>query len=450
MRRVRIHPAAGKLRALCVREALIPVQHFVAIVVAACALLLSAPTARAAGKTYRVEYQVTFLPASKEALVRMTLTPGSGRVHSLDFAMDAERYREVGGDGEIRRDGERVQWTPPSAGGALHWRYRIEHRRKGGGFDARITDRFVILRGDDLVPPVRAKVSRSARARASISAVLPEGWSAFETGWRARDGERIFDIIDPERGFLRPTGWIMAGDLGVRRDVVGLDSTTCHACRSGWCGGDCSAVSVASPKGGVMRRNDTLGFVHALGPVLAQALGPLPEKILIVGADDPMWRGGLSGPHSLFLHPDRPLVSENGTSTLVHELVHVVTRLRSRSNDDWIVEGVAEYYSMLLLNRAGLLSDARLHRGIAWMRAHGKAVKRLHTARASGPVTARAVALFADLDREIGERSKGRADMDDVVRGLRARREVSVQDLRELVRGLIGGDSQVLRTRLLD
>lgn len=427
-----------------------PVRYFVAIAVALCAGLLPVSAVQAASKIYRIEYQVTFLPASKEAQVRLTLGAGSKHVHSLDFAMDPERYREISGDGVIRRDGSRLLWTPPRSGGYLQWRYRIEHRRNGGGYDARITDRFAILRGDDLVPAVRAKISRGARAQASISAVLPQGWSAFETGWRARAGERVFDIIDPERGFLRPTGWIIAGDLGVRRNVIGRDRASCQACTGGWCGGDCSAVSVAAAKGGKMRRNDTLSFVYALGPVLAQALGPLPEKILIVGADDPMWRGGLSGPHSLFLHSDRPLVSENGTSTLVHELVHVVTRLRSHSDDDWIVEGIAEYYSLLLLNRAGLLSDARLQRGIAWMREHGKAVKRLRTARASGKVTARAVALFADLDREIGERSRGRYGLDDVVRSLRARRQVSEQDLREVVRGLIGGDSRVLHTRLLD
>ena len=43
-------------------------------------------------------------------------------------------------------------------------------------------------------------------------------------------------------------------------------------------------------------------------------------RLLIVSAGDPMWRGGLSGPSSMFLHSDRPLISENRTSTLLHEL----------------------------------------------------------------------------------------------------------------------------------
>src|SRR3546814_11955514 len=81
--------------------------------------------------------------------------------------------------------------------------------------------------------------------------------------------------------------------------------------------------------------------------------------VVFVSAGDPMWHGGLSGPRSLFVHADRPLISENGSSTLMHEMVHVVTGLRAVSGDDWIVEGIAEYYSMVLLNRSGMLSDAR-------------------------------------------------------------------------------------------
>ena len=53
----------------------------------------------------------------------------------------------------------------------------------------------------------------------------------------------------------------------------------------------------------------------------------------VVGAADPMWRGGLSASNSLFLHADRPLISENGTSTLVHELTHVITRVRGADGD---------------------------------------------------------------------------------------------------------------------
>jgi hypothetical protein len=56
-----------------------------------------------------------------------------------------------------------------------------------------------------------------------------------------------------------------------------------------------------------------------------------------------MWRGGLPGPASLYLHADRPLISGNSTSTLLHELVHVAQSYRAAKDEDWIVEGIAEY-----------------------------------------------------------------------------------------------------------
>ncbi len=414
-------------------------------------LCLVAVAGFAASPTYRVDYQVAFEPAQKAARVSITLKPGKARVKSLRFRMSEKRYSAIEGDGKIVRDGDTLTWTPPRAGGTLHYRYVITHRRKGGGYDARITPTFAIVRGDDLVPPVTVRATRGARSEAQLRAVLPPGWTGFETPWRPLPDGRVFRVEDPSRNFDRPTGWIMAGELGVRRDLIELEAGACLNCGHLDCGEGCFALSVAAPKGDDVRRNDILGVVHATVPAMYEAFGGLPQKVLIVSAGDPMWRGGLSGPRSLFLHSDRPLISENGSSALIHEMVHVATRLRAVPGDDWIVEGIAEYYSMVLLNRAGLLSDARLARGIDWMRKHGKRVKRLHTDRSNGPRTARAVALLSDLDRELRKRSDDKHSLDDVVKVLRKRREVSIVDLREISAGLLGGSpAKTLDTPLLD
>ena len=163
-----------------------------------------------------------------------------------------------------------------------------------------------------------------------------------------------------------------------------------------------------------------------------------------------MWRGGLSGPRSLYLHQDRPLISENGSSTPAHELVHVVTRLRGADDDDWIVEGLAEYYSIELPRRAGLLSDSRAKKAFVWMREHGEGVDRLDTDRSREETTARAVALFADLAAEIERATDGKRDLDDVVRRLLPDREVSREALRDAARDVLGRKSKVLETSLLD
>lgn len=404
----------------------------------------------AAPSTYRVDYQVAFEPAQKSARVSITLEQGKARVISLRFRMDPKRYSAIQGDGQIVREGQYLTWQPPRAGGSLHYRFAIDHSRKSGGYDARITPTFAIVRGDDVVPPASVRATRGARSQARLRAVLPAGWSGFETAWHPLPEVNTFSVDNPDRDFDRPTGWMMAGDLGVRRDLIEVEAGGCINCGHRTCGKGCVALSVAAPKGDAVRRNDILGIAHAVVPALYEAFGPLPQKILIVSAGDPMWRGGLSGPRSLFVHADRPLISENSSSTLTHELVHVVTRLRAVPGDDWIVEGIAEYYSMALLNRAGLLSDARMARGIEWMRKHGKAVKRLHTGRSNGPRTARAVALLADLDSELRTRSHGKRSLDDVVRQLRQRREVSLPELREISNALLGSAARTLATPLLD
>ena len=209
-------------------------------------------------------------------------------------------------------------------------------------------------------------------------------------------------------------------------------------------------VAVAAPRGAGVHRNDLLAFVNALGPQMERAFGELPPRLLLVQAGDPMWRGGLSGPRSLYLHADRPLLSGNGTSTPAHELVHVVTRLRGAEHDDWIVEGLAEYYAIELPHRAGLLSASRRKKALAWMRERGAPVERLHTNRSQDRATARAVTLFAALDAELRAASDGKRDLDDVVRRLIPQREISREALRDAARSVLGKPAKSLQTPLLD
>ena len=100
-----------------------------------------------------------------------------------------------------------------------------------------------------------------------------------------------------------------------------------------------------------MRRLDLLTFLHWTLPELSRTFTDLPERILIAGAPNGMWRGGLSAPASLYMHVGRPVVSENRTSTVLHELIHLAGFHSAAEGADWIVEGVPEYYSLLLLKR---------------------------------------------------------------------------------------------------
>jgi predicted metalloprotease with PDZ domain len=396
-----------------------------------CLLAMGWP-ALAASTSFALDYRIELEPASGEAHVVIATAPADGRLVRVGIPLPRDRYRALRADGDIDRDGDDVTWTPPRAGGTLQYRVRVDHERRGVGYDARMTDDWALLRGDDLVPPLRATVTRGADSRARLRFILPAGWSVETPYARSADG-KAFVIVDPERRMDRPEGWMIFGRLGVRRDhIAGM------------------RVAVAAPLGQNVHRADLLAFVTSLGPQLRRAFGELPSRLLLVQAGDPMWRGGLSGPRSLYLHQDRPLLSENGSSTPAHELVHVVTRLRGADGDDWIAEGLAEYYSIELTRRAGLLSDRRAQKALAWMRDHGRGVERLHTDRSSGQVTARAVTLLAALDAEIQGATEGRSDLDDVVRRLIPQREVSREALREAAREVLGREAKALRTPLLD
>src|SRR5690606_39628931 len=111
--------------------------------------------------------------------------------------------------------------------------------------------------------------------------------------------------------------------------------------------------------------------------------------------------------HSLFLHADRPLVSENGTSSLLHELVHVIARITDHDNSDWISEGLAEYYAIELLRRAGGMTEDRYQQVRKHLTNWSRDVKSLRTERASGPITARAVLLLQEPDGQVRKARQG-------------------------------------------
>lgn len=392
-------------------------------------LLCTAPLA-AAGETYRVDYEITLEAGEPWAAVSIRIDSGAA-LKRLDFRIKPDRHRDFRGDGEVRVDGNRVAWSIPRRGGTLRYRALIPNQRRGDGYDAIITDEFALFRGDDVIPPVTARAEKGAESVARLRFRLPAKWSV-QTGW-IRERDRVsFRIDNPERRFDRPIGWMIAGRIGVRVDRPGSIE-----------------LMVAGPEGSGLRRMDVLTFMNFVWPEFDAAFGVVPPKILLVGAGDPMWRGGLSAPNSVFLHADRPIVSENGTSTLVHELFHVVTRIRGADQDDWIAEGLAEYYAVELMQRAGGLSDQRHAQVRRWLEDFGRDVRTLKGPRASGERMARAAILFWELDAELRAATGGQKSLDDVVRELIPIREVSEADLRRITTRIAGRPLKTLDTPLL-
>lgn len=394
------------------------------------ALLLCWLAFAATAREYDAAYEVHFKAGSPKAEVRLRLGRNADAVTQLDFAMPDPRYAVLRSDGDARRKGDRVLWTPKGRNPELVWSVQLDRERRGGGYDSHAAKNWVITRGDRLFPSVKVRGARGARSVTTLRLVLPKGWNA-DTPWPRRE-DGAFVVVNPERAFDRPTGWLIAGEVGTRRELIdGLE------------------LSVAAPKGANVRRMDMLILLSYAVPEMRRAFGQLPEKLLIVQGPDPMWRGGLSGPQSLYLHADRPMVSENATSPVLHELVHSITRIRGKPKGDFIAEGLAEFYGIEILRRSGGISEARFERTRDWLKQWGKDVRTLLVDASKAETTARAVVLFIDLDREIRERTKGKRSLDDVTQRLMEQREVDLADLKRATRAVLGAPAKTLDSPLL-
>lgn len=365
-------------------------------------LALSGPLSRAADPdTFGVLYTVWIKPETESATVKIRLTRNIDMVDWLKLKIDPERYSHFLGSGEVSVQGNEVTWAPPGEDAWLQYRVQLTSRRDNGRYDGMITPQWALFRADDLVPPIHSSFQDNTSSSAKLQFHLPEGWSVATRYPRYTSGR--FKVDDPRRRFDRPTGWLVMGEIGARRDSIGD-----------------SRVTVAAPVGQGVHYLDILAFLRWTVPYVQEVFPGFPERLLVVSAGDPMWRGALSGPGSLFVHSDRPMISGNGTSTLIHELIHVAMRARSGPGADWIVEGLAEYYSLEILRRSGAISQARFEKAQRQLAEWGKDVERLDVARASGPVTARAVGVLRGIDRDIREKSGGTHSLDDVVRALAA------------------------------
>jgi predicted metalloprotease with PDZ domain len=398
------------------------------IVLAAPATLFAAERSQ-----YIVTYTVGFLPAEKAADVTMEVRPDTGRASQFTFTMDPARYSRIEADKGVSVDGDQVIWKVPEKGGNFRYRYGpIDHQRDGGGYDARITEDWTILRGDDLFPAAAVRLTKGADSRTRLHFKLPKGWTMVDTGFGRIDHSDSFVVTNAERAFDRPVGWIIAGKVGNRFErIAGVE------------------LSVAAPKGSNMHRNDVVAMFTWVLPEMKRAFHTMPNKILIVGADDPMWRGGLSGPNSIYLHSDRPLISGNYTSALVHEMVHIVTRIHGEDGYDWIPEGLAEFYAVELIRRAGGMSDERYRKVRDFMQDWSKEITTLRAENSTAKRTARAVLFFQELDAEIRETTDGKRDLDNVARVLISKRRVDLDDLREASESVADSELESFESRLL-
>ncbi|MEQ9003365.1 MAG: hypothetical protein RIE74_07355 [Pseudomonadales bacterium] len=400
-----------------------PIRALLLICLAGLPGLLAAEDA--GDRPYGLHYHAEFRPTDGYLVARIEVTQSDGRLRMLDFNAPDSRFSEFDGDGKIRRQGRRLRWSVPEQGGTLTYRVKVD-RKRSGKYDSRMTDDWAVLRLDRVFPAARVRSLPGAHSDATLSLSGPDGWS-FETRYGPMRGSAL-TVDTAGRRFDRPLGWMAAGDLGTRRDVIAD-----------------RLVAITGPRGQGFRRLDMLSFLRWTLPELTRIVPSFPKQVVIVSSARNMWRGGLSGPASLYVHPDRPLISGNGTSTLLHELMHVAMTEPGVPGDDWIVEGIAEYYTLVVLMRSGGISGERFERAMTWL---GDWVDRNDGRLAdpsTGANTARAVLLFRDLDLELAAAG---ADLDAVTATLFGEGRASRERLATLLHEALGQESEVFAAAL--
>ncbi len=380
-------------------------------------------------RVYRLEYRARPDREARGMHVEMHLQQPRHYLRELDMPDRRGRITDVSGDGELTVDDGRIVWMPPGDGGSLRWFAHLEHRRGEDSYDAWVAEDWAVFRGEDFAPPAATRTLRGARSETRLVFELPEGWSSV-TPYFGRDDR--YDVENPERRFVTPTGWIVLGELGVRNETLAD-----------------VRVKVAGPTGHAVRRMDMLALLGWTLPDLKRLFPDFPDRLTVVSAGDPMWRGALSAPQSIYIHANRPLISENGTSTLLHEAMHVGLGLSGGRGADWIVEGLAEYYSLEMLRRSGTITGSRYRRARRELEDWGREARDLCVRHSTGSTTARAVTVIAALANELERKGNG-ANLDDVVRELGAlESKITLQQFRDVVAGHIGDAPDTLKTASL-
>lgn len=406
-----------------------PIMWLAALV--ACIGLFFTLAAHAATPA-KVEYVVKFLPDEKSAEVVIKIDRAKW-LKQARFNIEKYPLTQVEGSGEVVRDDETLIWRPNTKGKAyLRYQIPVGRKRASGGYDAYITEDWALLRGERLVPPVRVRRLKNSRTEVYVSFELPKHWTSVNTGWHRTNDALSFHLGERESTLARPNGWMIAGKLGTRREELAR-----------------THVSVSAPRGHNFRQMELMTFLSMIWPQIDNLFAVVPDNIMIVGAADPMWRGGLSAPTSLYMHGERPLVSENGTSTLIHELFHVISGIHGLKDEDWIAEGLAEYYSVELIFRAGGFSSSRRDKIFTDLAHWGRELKSLRQRHSSGPVTARAAVFFDELDREIQSKSEGRYRLDHLLRKVIPQKHIGVADLQAHYQSLLGVESPLLKSALV-
>ncbi len=350
-------------------------------------------------ETFSVTYTVDVTsPATGTALVRWELA-GIDEVKRVRLRFDPERFDGFEGTGVVERRRGEIVWTPNGPYAHLTYRAALLHRHAPGkGFDSYVGDGWIVTRTSALFPRsavlFRREIEAEPESRARLVFRLPPRWEAITAMPAA--GPRQFVVESPDR-FDHPRGWLILGR--VRRT-----DTTLHG----------TAVTIAGPPSAGVPPDRVLALLGRALPIVHELLGTRSRLVIAIGAD-PMWRGGLSGEDSFYMHGDRPLQTPDRTSPYLHELFHVNAPFRPAADAHWVTEGLAELYSIEIQRRIGALDDAGYAKALRLFARHGLWDHDFTRDQARAIHNNSAPLVLYALDRRIRRGTAGARGLDDVV-----------------------------------
>jgi hypothetical protein len=361
-----------------------------------------APRAHAAAKeTFSIDYIVTISQKHPEiARVRWELS-GIEEVHWLHLRFPASRISQLRGTGKLEPTPDGVRWIPGGPYAHLTYRVKINHARgQHGRYDSYAAPNWIVTRARDLFPRIaieyypHTKVEPKSRARLLFR--LPSGWHSAAA--LSNIGPDTYRLSKPGKTLDRPRGWFALGTFGLeRQEIAGI------------------MVQVAgAPHTGLVAK-DLFNLLERTLPTLKKLLLAEPDTVLVVSAPDPMWHGGISGENSFFMHGKRPLRTPDKTSPYLHELFHVLQPYKPAADADWIEEGLAEFYSLELQRRAGLIDAAAYARALGYFERFGKWNVDLTQQQDNAATNNSAPLVMYALDQRIQHATAGKQRLDDVV-----------------------------------
>jgi hypothetical protein len=366
-----------------------------------CAWLLMSATPASAKETFSIDYIVTISRAEPGiAHVRFELA-GAEEIRALHLRYDPGRLDEFRGSGKLEPLPDGLRWAPGGPYAHLTYRVKIDHvRGQHQRYDSYAAPDWIVTRAHDLFPRLAIKCTSrpgvQPKSRARLIFRLPPGWrSAAPLNVLAPD---IYRLSEPGRMLDRPRGWFALGKFDLdRQDIGGV------------------MVQLARVPGAKLTAANVFHFLSATLPAMQKLLIVEPEMVLAVVAPDPMWHGGISGDHSFFMHADRPLRTPDKTSPYLHELFHVLQPYKPGADADWIEEGLAEFYSLELQRRAGLLDPAAYARALGYFGRFGLWNVDLTTQHDNAATNNSAPLIMYALDQHIQHATSGKKHLDDVV-----------------------------------